>query len=1702
LPDQAESIEIVGESTKQAKVGEDYEFEVRARDMYNNSVPGVTVKFWAPPGNHSTVVTATFGQSSVDTGTGIGASSALGIARTTATASERIGTFQVKANSTGLNEVVFTLTNIVNVPARLSIQSVIDADAVVDTYFGETFVVLVTDQFGNPVPGITVTFNAPQASDAPGGTFENDSFRVTDSQGLVELRADLDFRANTVTGEYQLTASVSGVEHSVAFTLTNTPDTPNNFDIIYPSPASTTNNAVVTGLYSPTIRLYVRDRFNNVVPYQQVTFSLIPGLNQGAGIPSGLFLESNSTIYTPSTNGSGYVSARQIRANQYAGQFTVHASIPGLENILTLNYDFTFDNLPGKPTSIKSNYEEDQTTVAQHFNALALTVYDMYDNTVHSGVQVQLSIGLSESEPKATAYFEVNASLQTSVELLTNDQGQVVGVPSMVANQVSGSYHITIGALDIGGSTTASTNVYLENVPGPVDVIYVLSGEQQHVKVMGDFQVIVVRVFDEYNNTVPSKLVTFSVQVLGDAAATFDSMNTYEGQSDSEGIATSGVLRTNQQAGAFVVQVVADSATIDINQFNIPNDPAKLTIYVGSVLPSVVVNNSFTNVIGVTVYDVYDNVIPDTPVLFSSPLSGASLFFNEDQTSFNVTSDVSGQLTSGTLRANTIAGDYQVTVVCPGYPTTQQHIAFTNVHDLADKLVLISPDYIVMARTGEASDPIKVLVQDVYGNPVPSVTVTFVVVPSPDTSAGGSFAGNLNTVVAVSDEEGVASPSQVYKANSVAGTYHITASAPVTTVNIITIPALNSNNVPDFVAESTPHQLVQAGEVVANPLYVMVLDQFGNPASQFRVTFRTPNTGPSCLFPGNKHTSDVTIDSLGRAQAEECRANGVLGDFEVTATAYGNITVYLDVTVVVGNASNVAIVLGDKQFAEVSHAFNPLTVNVTDSFGNLVRGSAVTFSVAATSASGIFDGNTTSITLPTNVDGTVSTSGYSLTANTIAGAWTLSVVVQGITSPTLITLTNTPAVANQLTLINGGDQTATVATPYGKNIVFLAQDQYGNAVPGSSITLTAPVPTSASLTFNGLSAITGLTGADGRYTVSAPTASNIAGTFNVSVTGAHNLTFTMTNTAGTVSQFVLQTPTTRSAKVATAYSQPFAVFVADKFGNPRAGISVGFFAPSGDTSSGSFTAGSSFYSATTDTAGIATSSVFTANIIAGPFSVLVNTSSISTVLTFTCENEPGAAAHIAVNAGNSQSVRPSATMSSLSVIITDQYTNPIPGASVTFTAPTTGPRLTFAGTNSVSRNTDSDGIAETNAPVAGTIAGSFNITAAIGALRTQFSFTILPGLPAVLSITSGSDQSAVVNTEFTSLLSVTVTDQYNNVVANVPVTFNAPSSGPSATFNGNNTVLSNAQGIATSPSLTATTTAGSFVITVSTPGVVAVSIQLSSSPAAPSQVTIYNNPTTSAVVGTQFSQLSVIVKDQYDNSIADVEVTFTAPATSPSGVFRDSNTAKFTAVTGSNGVASSSLFIANTLSGNYEVIAAVNGVAVSASFLMTNMPDAATVMLISSGDGQSTIAGAQFIQPLYVLVQDKYNNPVPGSAVVFAIHGASGSVFAGGLSTVTVSTALTGHASSPLITAGTTTGTFSVVANATGVSSVSFSLSITAPPTAPVAEPVAVEPVAEPVGITPTPVNTPANAGTVSSSVTITVNSVAVLVVTLLSICI
>ncbi len=483
--------------------------------------------------------------------------------------------------------------------------------------------------------------------------------------------------------------------------------------------------------------------------------------------------------------------------------------------------------------------------------------------------------------------------------------------------------------------------------------------------------------------------------------------------------------------------------------------------------------------------------------------------------------------------------------------------------------------------------------------------------------------------------------------------------------------------------------------------------------------------------------------------------------------------------------------------------------------------------------------------------------------------------------------------------------------------------------------------------------------------------------------------------------------------------------VTDQFGNPISGVTVTFAAP-GSGASATFPTGATVV---TDVNGQATESIG-ANTIAGTFGVSASVTGVSTPASYvSLTNNADVPAFVNATSGDNQTTTVNTNFASpLSVTVTDQFGNPVSNVLVMFAAPTSGAGVVFPSGSTVF--TDANGNASD--PIsANTVAGTYGVTASVSGLATPASFVSLmntPDVPASVTVSSGDSQTATVNQAYAAPLVVVVQDQFGNPVSGVSVTFAAPSSGPSATFPGGDTVITDANGLATE-NFAANTVAGTYSITASASGVSSPAsfVSLTNTADMPFAIAATSGDNQSATVNTGFgAPLVATVTDQFGNLVSGASVSFVGPLSGAGATFPSGDTV----LTDANGNATEPVS-ANTVAGNYPVTASTFGVSTPATFAsLTNTADVAATITATSGDNQSTLTNSAFSQPLVVTVTDQFGNPVSGVPVNFnfPVSGASASDSIGGSATTDANGQV-----SDIITANSVGGPFSLTVQAGGV---------------------------------------------------------------------
>ena len=242
-----------------------------------------------------------------------------------------------------------------------------------------------------------------------------------------------------------------------------------------------------------------------------------------------------------------------------------------------------------------------------------------------------------------------------------------------------------------------------------------------------------------------------------------------------------------------------------------------------------------------------------------------------------------------------------------------------------------------------------------------------------------------------------------------------------------------------------------AGTAFGNPLAVTVTanntNQFTNPVDGGVIGF---TVNPAANGASAALSADTATISGSQASVT-ATADTAAGNYTVTVSVSGVTTpANFNLTNNPGAAATITEVSGSGQSTTVAQSFaNPLVALVTDTYGNPVPGVSVIFAEPGSGASASVTGSPAT----TGANGQAS---VTATANTVAGSYSVTASVSGVTSSAGFSLTNTPGAAATVAVVSGSGQSTTVAQSFANPLVVVVKDGYGNLVlPGTSTTFTA-----------------------------------------------------------------------------------------------------------------------------------------------------------------------------------------------------------------------------------------------------------------------------------------------------------------------------------------------------------------------------------------------------------------------------------------------------------------------------------------------------------------------------------------------------------------------------------------------------------------------------------------------------------------------
>jgi adhesin/invasin len=872
--------------------------------------------------------------------------------------------------------------------------------------------------------------------------------------------------------------------------------------------------------------------------------------------------------------------------------------------------------------------------------------------------------------------------------------------------------------------------------------------------------------------------------------------------------------------------------------------PARSTIVPAAT--TLTANGTSSTSVTVRLRDANDNDITSggaTVTLGLNPANG---------TLSGITDNGNGTYTA-TLTASTATGTVTISGTVNGAAISNTGVVSYTAGAATQYVVTVAPSLTPAAGTALA---ISARLADANGNAV--ATAGNVVTWS--STGGGSFGAATSST----DATGVATVTFTTSTAATQHTVTATTGALSGTSALITTQAGAATLFTVTAATTSP--AAGSGDLITAQLR----DANGNAVALAGQTVTWTKSDPNGVF------SSGTSVTNGAGMATVTLTTHTVSNTATTVTATsGSLTgTSATITTVAGPTTQLTLTQAPSATAQSGVPFlTQPALQVRDANGNPVAQANVSVAATITAGGGSLGGVAM---VQTDVNG-VATFG-DLSISGANGGRTLTFSASGLSSATA-GVTLGAGQAAQMALFAGSPQTATAGTTLPVPPSVIVRDASNNPVTGVNVTFTV---TGGGGTTSPPSGSTVATDAAGVAALTSWTLGALAGTNTLSATVAglsgSPVTFTATGTVGAATQMTPSPVGAQTANVNTPVPVDPSVLVRDANNNPVAGVSVTFTVTGGGGSVSSPTGNT----VVTNTSGVAALSSWTLGTVAGANSLQATAAGLPTA-NFTATATPGAATHIAVNAGNGQSAivgNPVGTAPS--VLVRDAHNNAVAAVNVTFTVTAGGGTTTPASGSTVA--TDAAGIATLTSWTLGNTAGANSITATAAGLignPVTFSATGLVGVVTAAQSAvarTGGDNVAANGSAF-SQVTVTVRDQHGNPVAGKTVSLDDAGSTSVITAGGGTTSNALGQVIFTVTNTTAETV--TYTATANDPGAIVITqtAQVTFVPGVAHNVVALTTTAQNADVGTAAVAPSVRVRDINFNPISGVNVTFTLTAT-------------------------------------------------------------------------------------------------------------------------------------------------------------------------------------------------------------------------------
>jgi hypothetical protein len=1371
---------------------------------------------------------------------------------------------------------------------------------------------------------------------------------------------------------------------------------------------------VSTAFTSPLVAKVV-DTFGNPVSGASVTFA---GPSSGASetfASSGCTSNPQTYSCVATTNSSGQATSSTFTANTVAGgPYNISASASGtnIVNFTETNTASTASKLVITSTAINATASSSAT------NAFTTTLEDSFGNPTTSASAITVNLS---SNSAGTPVFSASSggTSVTSVTLPANTQS----VTAYYGDTKAGSPVITVSGTGLTPNGTQTETITAAAANKFVYTTTAVSGAASSTASLGP---ITVQEQDTFGNpTTTAETVTLASNSTGKVFSATLNGTSVTSVSIPGGSSSVSFYYGDTKAASPVI-TASGSLTSALQTETITAAAATTTSIVSGSGQSATVSTAFTSPLVAKVVDTFGNPVSGASVTFAGPSSGASETFassgctsNPQTYSCVATTNSSGQATSSTFTANTVAGGpYNISASASG--TNIVNFTETNTASTASKLVITSTA-INATASSSATNAFTTTLEDSFGNPTTSASAITVNLSSNSAgtpvfsaSSGGT---SVTSVTLPANTQSVTA----YYGDTKAGSPVITVSGTGLTPNGTQTETITAAAANKFVYTTTAVSGAASSTASLGPITVQEQDTFGNPTTTAEtVTLASNSTGK--VFSATLNGTSVTSVSIPGGSSSVSFYYGDTKAASPVITASGSLTSALQTETITAAAANkfVYTTTAVSGAASSTASLGPITVQEQDTFGNPTT-TAETVTLASNSAgTPVFSAtlNGTSVTSVSIPGGSSSVSFYYGDTKAASPVITAS----GSLTSALQTETITAAAANKFVYTTTAVSGAASSTASLGPITVQEQDTFGNpTTTAETVTLasnSAGTPV-FSATLNGTS-VTSVSIPGGSSSVSFYYGDTKAASPVITASGSLTSALqTETITAAAANKFVYTTTAVSGAASSTASLGPITVQEQDTFGNPTTTAETVTLA--------SNSAGTPVFSATLNG-----TSVTSVSIPGGSSSVSFyygDTKAASPVITASgsltsalqTETITAAAANKFVYTTTAVSGAASSTASLGPITVQEQDTfgNPTTTAETVSLASNSTGKVFSATLNGTSVTSVSipGGSSSVSFYYGDTKAASPVITASgslTSALQTE---TITAAAATTTSIVSGSGQSATVSTAFTSPLVAKVVDTFGNPVSGASVTFAGPSSGASETFASSGctsnpqtyscVATTNSSGQATSSTFTANTVAGGpYNISASASGTNIVNFTETNTASTASKLVITSTAINATASSSATNAFTTTLEDSFGNpttSASAITVNLSSNSAGTPVFSASSGGTSVTSVTLPANTQSVTAYYGDTKAGSPVITVSGTGLTPNGTQTETITAAAANKFVYTTTAVSGAASSTASLGPITVQEQDTFGNPTTtAETVTLASNSAGTPVFSATLNGTSV----------------------------------------------------------------------------------------------------